>query len=187
MTADDEFFAAVCRQFGRPAPSPPRRDEVRTITAGIISSPRIVLATLRCVPGRAPRVIDQASRSFEIDNRSASAVLRLSNDLERFVRRQGVSEIFLRSLSERGKFAGHPLNFKIEAVLQMISDLRVTFVSTFSVGAWVKRDEPKLPDGGEKCSARWAEKQRLAIETAMFVAVEPTALRSFSDGSGSND
>lgn len=187
MTADDQFFADVCRQFGRPVPPPKGCLEPLTVTAGIISAPRIVMATLRCLPGRQPRLVEQASCSFELSDRSAGAVLRLSKELGKFVRQRKVSEVYLRAHSERGKFAGHATNFKIEAVLQLVPGLHVTFVNTSSVGAWVKREDPRLPEPCQGQGGRWLEKQRLAIEAAMFVAMGPGTGSAFSDGSGRHD
>lgn len=186
MRGDDEFFAALCKQLGRPVP-PPTPYRERFVTAAIISQPALVLATIEDPLLTRRRLVEKRSRMFELIDRSKLSIMALSNELTRFVQKQGIDEIFLRSHSEKGKYPGKPFNFKIEAALQLVPGLQVTFVNTQSVSAWVQRENPAVPEGDHGLRARWFERQRQAIEAALFVAHNHANPKFFSDGSAADD
>lgn len=187
MTDDDLFFAAVCKQFGRPVPPVEAPDKGGFVTAAVITKPKLLLATVEHPAHARCRFDEQRSRIFELPDRSARSIQGLANAVARFVADQRITQVFLRSQSERGKFPGHPLNFKIEAALQMAPGLQVTFVNQQGIGAWVRREDPVVPAGEPGLGAYWPEKQRLAIETALFVARNYDNPKCFSDGSADHD
>ncbi len=187
MTDDDLFFAAVCKQFGRPLPSAEAPDIKGFVAAAVISKPKLVLATVQYPAHARCQFDDDRSRIFELPDRSARSVTGLVGALTRFVKDRQITQVFLRSQSGRGKYPGHPLNFKIEAALQMVPDLQVTFVSSQSISAWVRRQDPAVPEGESGLGAVWTEKQRQAIETALFTARNFDRQNCFSDGSADHD
>jgi len=187
MTDDEIFIAAVCAQFGHAAPQPAAPDLDGFVTGAVISKPKLILASV-AHPAFAWCSFDsKRSQVFELPDRSARSLERLRSAVCRFVEKRRLRQVFLRSQSERGKYPGHPLNFKIEAALQMVPDLQVTFVSSQSIGAWVRRQDPAVPEGESGLGAVWAEKQRQAIETALFVARNFEKRNCFSDGSADHD
>lgn len=187
MTDDDLFFAAVCKQFGRPVPPVEAPDKGGFVTAAVITKPKLLLATVEHPAHARCRFDEQRSRIFELPDRSARSIQGLANAVARFVADQRITQVFLRSQSERGKYPGHPLNFKIEAALQMAPGLQVTFVNQQGIGAWVRREDPMVPAGDPGLGTYWTEKQRLAIETALFVARNYDNPKCFSDGSADHD
>lgn len=187
MTDDDVFFAAVCKQFGHPLPPMEAPDTKGLVAAAVIAKPRLVLATVQHPRNALCRFDEDRSRMFELPDRSARSITGLVSALSRFVQSRQISQVFLRSSSERGKYPGHALNFKIEAALQMVPGLQVTFVSSQSVGAWVRREHPAVPEGDRGLGAIWTDKQRQAIETALFAARNFERRECFSDGSADDD
>jgi hypothetical protein len=187
MTDDDLFFAAVCKQFGRPVPPAEAPDKGGFVTAAVITKPKLVLTTVEHPAHTRARFDEQRSRIFELSDRSARSVEGLLNAVSRFVKDQKIAQVFLRAQSERGKYPGDPLNFKIEAVLQLVPGLQVTFVNKRGIGAWARREDPVVPAGQPGLGAYWTEKQRLAIETALFVARNYDNPKCFSDGSADHD
>lgn len=187
MTDDDIFFAAVCAQFGYPAPQPAAPDLDGFVTGAVISKPKLLLASV-AHPAFARCSFDSSrSQVFELSDRSARSLERLRAAVSRFAERRRIRRVFLRSQSEQGKYPGHPLSFKIEAALQLVPDLEVTFVSSQSIGAWVRRVKPAVPEGDRNLGAIWAAKQCQAIETALFVARNFDKQQVFSDGSADRD
>lgn len=184
---DDEWFADVCRFLGReppPAGGHARGAPPRVVTAGIISKPRLVLVTVRFGGRNGPEVVAAASQCFEIADRSARSVQRLSREVTSFVSRQGIESVYLRAHGEDGKYPGHPLNFKLETVLQLMPKLLVTFVNSSSISAWVNRTDPSLPTVPYPFpEAYWRKKQELALEAALWVPEHYHQTKYFWDGS----
>ncbi|RYD71326.1 MAG: DUF3010 family protein, partial [Verrucomicrobiaceae bacterium] len=86
----------------------------------------------------------------------------------------GIQQIMLRSRPESGPYQAKPEAYKMEAVLQLLPLVRVTPLSTLSIGSWVNREAPVLPEpSNEKMLPRQAKQQ--AIQTAAF------ALMHFGD------
>ena len=187
---DDEWFADVCRSLGREPPSSgsyARGEPPKVVSAGIISKPRLVLVTVRFGGRNGPEVVGAATECFEIADRSARAVQRLSREVTTFVSRQGTNHIYLRAHSEKGKYPGDALNFKMETVLQLTPRLLVTFVNTSSISTWVNRTDPGLPHVPEPLpDAYWRKKQELALETALWVPEHYHQAKYFWDGSSRN-
>ena len=184
---DDEWFADVCRSLGREPPSSwsyGRGEPPKVVSAGIISKPRLMLVTVRFGGRSGPEVVTAASECFEIADRSARAVQRLSREVSSFVSRQGIEAIYLRAHGESGKYPGHPLNFKLETVLQLMPKLSVTFVNSASISAWVNRTDPRLPIVPDPLpDAYWRKKQELALEAALWVPEYYHQAKYFWDGS----
>jgi len=185
MTADDRWFADVCRHLGRPAPSLEKlsQDAKATVTAAVISKPRLLVVTVDVSARGGPKVDQGRSRAFELADRSAFAIRNLRREISGFFQRQRIDRVYLRAKSADGQFIGHPWNYKIETVLQLEPGLELTFVDTNSIGAWVLRTEPELPDSPFSLGAACDAKQRQAIQAAVFVAQNPDHTRAFSDGS----
>lgn len=187
MTDDDIFFAAVCAQFGHAVPRPAAPDLEGFVTGAVISKPKLLLASV-AHPAFARCSFDsKRSQIFELPDRSARSLERLRAAVSRFVEKRRIRRVFLRALSGQGMYPSHPLSFKIEAALQLVPDLQVTFVSSQSIGAWARRVNPVLPDGDRDLGAVWTGKQRQAIETALFVARNFDKQNCFSDGRADRD
>lgn len=186
MTDDEVFFAAVCMQFGRKVPAPTAPDTGGFLVGAVIKKPYLILAGVKS-PSRPDCSFDaRRSNIFELSNRSAAAVSALHTEVTRFVQARRIERIFLRASTVNGKFTGHPLNFKIEAALQMVPALEVTFVTSASVSAWIRGADPEVPDADEGLGAALAAKQRQAIETALFTAHNYGRTKCFCDGSTGN-
>lgn len=186
MTDDEVFLAAVCKQFGRKVPAPMAPDTGGFLVGAVITKPYLILACVKS-PSRPDCSFDaRRSNIFELSNRSAAAVSALHAEVTRFVQAHRIGRLFLRASTVNGKFTGHPLNFKIEAALQMVPWLQVTFVTSASVSAWVRGADPVVPDAEDVLCAVLAAKQRQAIETALFAAHNYGRPRCFWDGSTGN-
>lgn len=168
MKADEEFFAAIWNNLGRSMPQSSIKTSI--FTAAVISKPKLVIASVW--PDDCGGAILDVSRSkiFELGCRSSSAAQRLARETRAFVTATEIDRIYLRSMSADGKYAGHPFNFKIEAILQMDPHLDVEFVHTNSVSAWVRQNGAVNIADGQNLCARDAGLQVKAIETALFVS-----------------
>lgn len=168
MTADEEFFAAICGNRGPALPHPATKAKI--VTAAVISKPKLVLASVHTADSGSIMLDVARSRIFELNSRSASAVQRLARETGAFVNSAGIDRIYLRSQSADGKYVGHPLNFKIETILQMDPNLAVEFVHTNIISAWVRKTGSVNIMCGQSLCARDAALQIKAIETALFVS-----------------
>lgn len=125
-------------------------------------------------------------RCFEVEELRTSQSLilqirRLAEETAKFADTAGISQIYLRSQSESGKYPGHAFNFKIEAIVQINPDIELTFVNTNSVNAWLRREGAVQIAGTPGLRAREKGLQLKAIETALFAGATQSS-RSFSDG-----
>lgn len=191
MTSEDrQFWEAVAAQFGRQAQSNmrPNSPSSSAVTAVVLSAPRAEVVTLRIDARGRAHVDETRSRTFELGDRSAHAVMTVFRDAERFFSRRKISHIFVRSGAMTGTFAPHALSIKFETIFQLIGNLRVTFVNTQRVAAWIRREAPELPTrAGPEPGARWAAVQKSAMEAALFAGWNMSSVGLFSDGSIADD
>jgi hypothetical protein len=82
--------------------------------------------------------------ALEDDDESAN-VKAFAALVERFVRDNGIDRIAIKKRSKKGEFAGGPTTFKIEGVLQLLSDCQVALVSPQTVSAQSKKFDVALP------------------------------------------
>jgi hypothetical protein len=175
MTDDDFFMYAVACQSaelrGQKPPPPPTPTEpalLNTVTAAVISAPKLFVVTLER-RGTELRVLPQKSATFELGGRDAYHVNTLWCELKSFVSRARVDEISLRAAQDSGQYPAKPAAYKIEAILQLIPKFTVNFVHTNSVGAWIRREDPELPEPWlPSMEARWRKQQMRAIEMAAY-------------------
>lgn len=187
MTDDDRFIADVCRHFGRPVPLFDALANSEMVTAAVISKSKLYVVSLKFGAGRMPHIDAAGSVVLKLHDRSGRAVNSLARETNSFFDAKGTSQVFLRSRCASGKYAGHPLGFKVETILQMVPGLRVDLVNSNSISAWTRREEPCLPEGPRDLGAYDYERRRLAIETAMFVSENRGRPQYFTDGSDDDD
>ena len=80
------------------------------------------------------------------DDDEAANVKAFATQVAAFLRENGISRIAIKKRSKKGEFAGGPTTFKIETVLQLISDCNVTLVSPQTINAQNKKHAFPLPD-----------------------------------------
>ena len=184
---DDAFWADVRRMFGREAPVQlDLRIPPKLVTAAVISKPRLVLVSVRFGAHGKARIDPRRSCLMEHEDRSDRALRVFSRRFSRFVEKQDISDVYMRARSENsGQYAGHPINFKIESVVQLERGVSLNFVDENSVGAWCRREDLDMPECPfPELGARWAGIQDKATQTALYVASHWGQSR-FSDGGAS--
>lgn len=80
------------------------------------------------------------------DDDEAANVKAFATQVTGFLRENGISHIAIKKRSKKGEFAGGPTTFKIETVLQLISDCSVILVSPQTINAQNKKHQFALPD-----------------------------------------
>lgn len=180
--SDYEFFAALVR--GEADAGNAIIEPHACVAAVVIAKPMLFVMSVEAAGMQRAAVNQRKSQAFELADRSASALRMLQVGVARFVGRAGIERLFLRASSDAGNHTPHAWNFKIEAALQLIDQVSVTFVNTQSVGAWVRRDEPQMPAFNPLIpGARWRDAQVRCLETALFVGAHSREARYFTDGS----
>lgn len=190
MTSEDrQFWRAVADQFGRrPEPhAPPFAPSSEPVTAVVFSAPRAVVVTVRISGDGGARIDDGSSGIFELGDRSDHAVKAMARNAGRFFSQRKITNIYVRSGAVTGRYPPHALSLKMETIFQLMDDLRVTFVNTQCVAAWVRREVPEIPLAlDQHLSARWSAVQTSALEAAIFTAWNRNSSQYFSDGSAAN-
>lgn len=79
------------------------------------------------------------------DDDEAASVKAFAMQVASFLRENGISHIAIKKRSKKGEFAGGPTTFKIETVLQMMSDCDVVLVSPQTINAQNKKHQFDLP------------------------------------------
>ncbi|WP_434679225.1 DUF3010 family protein [Pseudomonas sp. R1-18] len=80
------------------------------------------------------------------DDDEAANVQAFATQVAGFLRENGISHIAIKKRSKKGEFAGGPTTFKIETVLQLISDCSVTLISPQTINAQNKKHSFQLPE-----------------------------------------
>lgn len=80
------------------------------------------------------------------DDDEAANVKAFAAQIASFLRENGISHIAIKKRSKKGEFAGGPTTFKIETVLQLITDCDVVLVSPQTINAQNKKHDFALPD-----------------------------------------
>jgi hypothetical protein len=75
------------------------------------------------------------------DDDESSNVKAFATLVEAFVRDNGIDHIAIKKRSKKGEFAGGPTTFKIEGVLQLLSQCEVSLVSPQTVSAQHKKHD----------------------------------------------
>jgi hypothetical protein len=184
MTADrEDRLAELVLGLGRGSSGPMGFGPTPTmVSAAVISKPRLVVVTVAWGSCGQPKVVVARSGAFDLADRSSRSIELLHHRATAFFKKQRIDKLYLRAKSADGQYVGHPLNFKIETVLQMVPGLTLTFVDTQSVGGWVRREEPYIPAAPLSLGTFWETKQKLALETALFLPENMDHARAFSEG-----
>ncbi|RRV04854.1 DUF3010 family protein [Pseudomonas sp. v388] len=80
------------------------------------------------------------------DDDEAANVKAFAAQIASFLRENGISHIAIKKRSKKGEFAGGPTTFKIETVLQLITDCDVVLISPQTINAQNKKHQFALPD-----------------------------------------
>lgn len=95
---------------------------------------------------RTPEHLTISTRKIALeDDDEAANVKAFAALVERFVKDNGIDRIAIKKRSKKGEFAGGPTTFKIEGVLQLLSDCQVALVSPQTVSAQSKKFDFALP------------------------------------------
>ncbi|CAM3257831.1 hypothetical protein BZK31_22965 [Pseudomonas floridensis] len=82
--------------------------------------------------------------ALEDDDESVN-VKAFATQIASFVRENGISHVAIKKRSKKGEFAGGPTTFKIETVLQLLSDCDVALISPQTINAQNKKHDFALP------------------------------------------
>jgi len=75
------------------------------------------------------------------DDDESSNVKAFAALVEAFVRDNGIDRLAIKKRSKKGEFAGGPTTFKIEGILQLLSQCEVSLVSPQTVSAQHKKHD----------------------------------------------
>jgi hypothetical protein len=98
-------------------------------------------------------VVDDEIRHVAVDTRklplrddeSSEHVKSFVELVRGFARDNGLDQIAIKKRSKKGEFAGGPVTFKIEGLIQSIDDCAVDLISPQTIGAANRKHEFDLP------------------------------------------
>ena len=79
------------------------------------------------------------------DDEAADSVKAFAEQARAFVRDNGITHLAIKQRSKKGEFAGGPVTFKIEGVLQLLEHCEVTLLSPQTISAHARKQETALP------------------------------------------
>lgn len=79
------------------------------------------------------------------DDDLAANVRAFRAQLEALVEAHQLSHIAIKKRSKKGEFAGGPVTFKIEAIIQLLEGCEVTLLSPQTISAMQKKRQIELP------------------------------------------
>ncbi|MEH6633352.1 MAG: DUF3010 family protein [Halopseudomonas aestusnigri] len=90
--------------------------------------------------------IDIPTRKIALgDGDNADEVTTFQNTIAEFFRAHKISKAVIKKRAKKGKFAGGPDTFKMEALIQIIPDLEVVLVTPQALAAMEKKNDIVLP------------------------------------------
>ena len=96
------------------------------------------------------------------DDENADEVKAFRDSLFAFFRENKVDLIVIKKRGKKGEFAGGPIGFKIEGIIQLYEDCPIKLVAPQTISATQKKHTPSKPDTLRKY-------QHTAFETAFSV------------------
>lgn len=79
------------------------------------------------------------------DDEQAVSVKAFAEHAQAFVRDNGITHLAIKKRSKKGEFAGGPVTFKIEGVLQLLNDCEVVLLSPQTISAHARKQDTPLP------------------------------------------
>jgi len=79
------------------------------------------------------------------DDEDAAQVKAFARQLAEFVSTSGVTHLAIKKRSKKGEFAGGPVTFKIEGLLQLLGGCDVQLVSPQTINAQARKHDIALP------------------------------------------
>lgn len=96
------------------------------------------------------------------DDQNADEVKALRDLIFAFFRENKVDLIAIKKRGKKGEFAGGPIGFKVEGIIQLYEDCPIKLVAPQTISATQKKHSPSKPDTLRKY-------QHTAFETAFSV------------------
>ena len=106
--------------------------EVRLV---ILDGTRAQYSHVAVNPRRLPIAVDE----------NPDEVKAFRDSLYAFLRENRVEEVAIKKRAKRGKYAGGPVGFKLEAITQLYSGCPVALVSSQLIAAAMKKHAPAIP------------------------------------------
>ena len=93
-----------------------------------------------------PKHIDIHTRKISMgDGDNAADVTKFKESLESFFKENEISKALIKKRAKKGKFAGGPDSFKMEALIQIVPNLEVTLISPQALAAMEKKNDIVVP------------------------------------------
>jgi hypothetical protein len=93
------------------------------------------------------------------DDENPEEVKAFQDAIYAFFRENKVDKVAIKKRSKRGEYAGGPVSFKLEAIVQLYSECEIVLVSPQAIAAAKRKHTPAVPSGCRKY-------QQAAFETA---------------------
>ena len=79
------------------------------------------------------------------DDEDAASVKAFAAQIAAFVKANAITRIVIKKRSKKGEFAGGPITFKIEGLIQLLDDCEVQLLSPQTLNAQYKKHAFDLP------------------------------------------
>lgn len=117
-------------------------------TCGVdISGSRAVLVLLTGT-ATSHTVVDPGFRHLSVDGAVTGAKLRSFRDtFDGMVQRHSIAQIAIKGRAGRGRFAGGPVGFKLEALIQLNPNVQVLILASATITAALRDHQYDMPFG----------------------------------------
>jgi len=90
--------------------------------------------------------IDMKVKKITLDDDESQLNIReYCNDLLVFLKQNKIEKIVIKKRAKKGNFAGGPVTFKMEGLIQLNPHCEVELISSQSIGAYQKKNEVEFP------------------------------------------
>jgi len=107
-------------------------------------------------------IIESRIKKMNLENDElCEQVKKFKSDFESFIQTNLITKIFIKKRNKKGEFAGGPVSFKLEGLIQLVQNCEVILVSPISIASVIKKMSVCVPNSLNKYQAN-------AFETAFY-------------------
>jgi hypothetical protein len=115
-------------------------------TCGVEIKASEAIFALASVEGGAVAHVPVALKKIALEDDDVAAnVKAFAVSVAAFVREHGIERLAIKKRGKKGEFAGGPTTFKIEGVMQLLSECETVLVSPQTISAQAKKAGGELP------------------------------------------
>ncbi len=116
-----------------------------TICGIEIKGSELLLAVVTLEEGQPRHVLPAVKKLSLGDDEDVGQVKAFAREIQALVREHGIDSVAIKKRGKKGEFAGGPVTFKLEGILQLLEGCEVHLLSPQTISAQVRKQALEPP------------------------------------------